>query len=178
MKKTICLLFLLLTACARTAPTPSVTPTAIIPTATSTPEPTPTLTPTLTSTPDALHQAFNALDAGGINVSHEDSMWILKVGSADVPGAWFDEDGEALHIQIGDQPEQQFDIPLKEAADRLSLTDEGVLKFSDGEGNTLAAFGPDITAEDLEGCWFTESEVIVTSEQRLRGESPVVIGDR
>jgi hypothetical protein len=114
----------------RAAATASVT---ITPTsnATDTPVPTPT--------PDAMDLAFDLLQGEGINVSHEDGVWQLKIGELDVPGAFFDEDGTALHILLGDK---QIDIPVDAAGERLELNADGVLLLYDETGLVIAVFDP------------------------------------
>lgn len=92
----------------------------------------------------------------------------MIVGGVEVPNAHFDENGQAFHIQIGDE---LMNIPASEVPDRLRTTEDGVLVFMDAGGNAIAGFGPNITAEKLAGRWFVESEVIGTAE------NPVVIGN-
>jgi hypothetical protein len=124
----------LLISCYPSLATQSASPT-------SSPAPAPTLTPLPTSspTPDPLQPIFDALQAEGINVSHEDGVWQLKIGELDVPGAFFDEDGEGLHITDG---EKQIDIPVIVAAHRLEINADGLLLLNDGKGVNIGMFNP------------------------------------
>jgi hypothetical protein len=66
-------------------------------------------------------------------------VWRLKIGQLDVPGAFFDEDGEGLHITDG---EKQIDIPVEDAADRLQINADGLLLLNDGKGVNIGMFNP------------------------------------
>lgn len=160
-------MFLILTACAPLTSFPTATPT---PGLTSTPVP--TSTPTPTPTPDAMHQAFDALQAEGIHVEHRVDNpalgWGLLVNGVEIPNAYFDEDGKMFHLSVGNE---DFNLSAELVADRLSVSEDGVLAFKGEDGTTVAGFGPQLTTETLVGKWFTESEVIGTPD------SPIFIGD-
>lgn len=161
MKKTICLLFLLLTACTAITSIPTATPTAIPPTFSPTIEP----TPTLTSTPDAITRVLNDLQKDGINASHEDSLWILSFSGVEIPNAALNENGFTIQTKDG-----EINIPLSEMSERVENV-EGSLVVKDSSGKALAGWNPTLTTENLAGKWFTESEAIGTPD------SPIFIGD-
>jgi hypothetical protein len=176
MKKGICLLFLMLTACAPVPSLSTATPTLWL---TSTPIPSSTFANT--PTPDPVRLAFDALRAEGINVEHMISNanggWELMINGEPVPGAFFDEQGVILHIKNGDKDIQ---ITPDFAADRLELTPDGKLLLNNGEGVNIGMFNPqnpeagwmifdykmvnpaEITAEQLAG--ISGIELVVDAE--------------
>jgi hypothetical protein len=110
------------------------------------------------------------LQAEGINVSHEDGVWQLKIGELDVPGAFFDEDGEGLHITDG---EKQIDIPVEDAADRLQINADGLLLLNDGKGVNIGMFNP---AAPEAGWMFFDYKAVNIAEinvEQLSGVSEV-----
>jgi hypothetical protein len=153
MMKAICLLSLLLAACTAGVSVPTSTSTVMLL------PPSPTIQPS--ATPDPFQPIIDVLQEEGITVEHRvgnaDGGWGLIVDGVDVPAAYFDEDGQAFHIQIGDE---LLDIPPDEAADRLRTTEDGVLVVMDKEGNAIAAFGPQLQTEKWNGRWISESEIM------------------
>jgi hypothetical protein len=166
MKKTVCLLFLLLTACTATAPTPTTTPTAVPPTASPTIEPTPT--------PDVQAQVFAGLQDREINVAHDASLpngqYDLLLNGEPVPGAFYDASG--LHIDAGGQ---KIDVPANLVLERVNIVDGAIIVNNLVE--RVAVFDPTIVGgkeflgehfdlADWKDRWVARSEVVSTNPNK------------
>jgi hypothetical protein len=126
MKKIVCLLFLLLTACATTIPIPTATPAVIFPT------PSPTVEPT--ATPDVIAPVLNDLQKNGIDASHENSVWILIFGGVEIPNALLNEKGFTVTTDSG-----EINVPLAEMNTRVENAN-GSLVIKDKAGKAMAVF--------------------------------------
>lgn len=125
MKKTVCILFLLLTACAGIAPIPTATPTAMLPTASPTIEP--------TATPDIIVQALAELQKVGITASKNDGMWTLSINGVEIPDAHLDENGFIVVKTKGGE----IKTPLSSVENI-----DGALVIKDAIGKKLATWNP------------------------------------
>lgn len=112
----------------------------------STPAPTPISPPTPTNTPDPFGSIIPAFSSKGIEVVVEgDGKGYLFIAGVNIPNIFFDESGQFLHIQQG---EQKVQIPVEDAAGRLELKG-GLLILYDETGFPQAVFD----ANDPDAGW-------------------------
>jgi hypothetical protein len=125
MKKTVCLLFLLLTACTSTVPIPTATAVIL-----------PTTSPTVesTATPDAIAPILSDLQKMGIDASHNNGVWIFSFGGVEIPNAKLNEDGFTVTTDVG-----EINVPLSEMNARVENAN-GSLVVKDEAGGVMAVF--------------------------------------
>jgi hypothetical protein len=143
MKKTVCLLFLLLTACTSTVPIPTATAVIL-----------PTTSPTVesTATPDAIAPILSDLQKMGIDASHNNGVWIFSFGGVEIPNAKLNEDGFTVTTDVG-----EINVPLSEMNTRVENAN-GVLVIKDASGKAMAVF------DSVLGKWLNPDQM--TDEQK------------
>lgn len=156
----IVLVIFLLTSCAPAQPAPTQTP---LPISTFTPQPTATLTPT--PTPNPLFDVIDELQRRGINVIHENDQWILKLGEIEVPDAYFDENGQTLHIQTKNA---KINIPVDQVLERVNVVYEAIV-VDNASGNHTAVYDPSLATEKWSRRWVTKSETIWEDRINAKG---------
>ena len=129
MKKTVCLLFLLLTACTAITPAPTTTPMVMLPT--------PSLTIEPTATPDVIAPVLNDLQKNGINANYKDGVWILIFDGVEISRTTLNETGLTIIGKDG----TSINIPLQDI-DRGVENKNGLLVVKDQNGTAIGAFNP------------------------------------